>query len=642
MGFSGRVLFFVLLFFNLSIFFPAINQAQESGVLQNLIQEAHEQRLSNNRLWRLLLHYRKGLFGREESGIDDPHFFLSKNGRTNLAAELDATLTALVTSSPSVSEEPPQCRYPARTAWLRKELPSGSQIPDPPCPRFENWKSQMSPDSVSVVFASYYMNNPASMYGHTFLRFNQKKHGGDQGLLDYAMDYAAEVNTHNGILFALYGLTGGYRGRFSTLPYYMKVQQYSNLESRDLWEYTLNLSTEGVERITEHLWELGHTSMAYYFLNKNCSYQLLPLLEVGDPSLHLSESFVLKTVPADTLRILSEQPGPVSAPSLRPSHVRQMLERRSHLSPEEVRLAGKLTESRKKKRAIRELKALAPDRQALVLDSAYDLFRYRVGFHRDQPAAVLQEERELLLLRSRLEISLRTTNEVHSFQVIPPDQGHKSGRVGVGFGFSSHSMFEEVSARPAIHDLEADPSGFVSGSQLEMLDLRLRFDNDRKVGYLEDLTLLNLESLSAWDRWIHSPSWNLKTGLSVARDVDRDPEKSLYYGLNLGSGLAFESHLWRREMIYGLAEADSGAGSVFDQGYRLGGGGRTGLLLELARFWRVHLTADFLRYPLGDIRSTTKLHLIQVFSLSRNLEFRSTLERQNTYKEALFTLNLYL
>jgi hypothetical protein len=652
-GLSGRALFCLWIAGGFTSSFPAALRAQgpafakasagqsTSAVLQSLIKESRRQQLAGDRYWLLLLHERRTWWGACRSDIDDPDFFLSKKGGQDSAVELEATLASFLAPDPAnPQDEHPQCRYPARYAWLKERLPFSSQVPEKSCPRFEAWRSQMNPESVSMVFASYYMNNPASMYGHTFLKFNQARHAGDLKLLDYAVNYEAEVNGRNDLFYAVRGLAGGYRGRFSTMPYYMKVQQYNNMESRDLWEYTLRLSPAEVDRMVRHLWELGHTSMAYYFLNKNCSYQLLPVLEVADPSLHLSDRFRFKTVPVDTLRAVCDQPGLVAGIELRSSHVRRMLARRSLLSPREVQLAHDLAIPESFGPTGKNLESLPPDRQALTLDSAYDDFRYRVGFYRDRPSQVFTHEQRLLLLRSQLRTVL-PSDPPHENTVFP-HESHKTGRIGSGFGFSSRGAFEEFSIRPALHDLEADPSGYVPGSQLEMFNLRLRFDNDRQRVYPEELTLIDLKSLTGWDRWIHSPSWELRTGLSVARDLDRDPENSLYYSLHLGPGLGFESHLWRREMVYGLADMDTGVGGIFDHGYRWGGGGTSGILFEAASFWRIHFQAAFIQYPVGHVGSATKLSLAQSFSISRNVEFRATLERQNTYREALLTLNFYL
>ena len=52
---------------------------------------------------------------------------------------------------------------------------------------------------------------------------------------------AFRLDTDNGLLFAVYGLIGRFPAGFSVMPYYLKVQEYTNMESRDLWEYRLRL-----------------------------------------------------------------------------------------------------------------------------------------------------------------------------------------------------------------------------------------------------------------------------------------------------------------------------------------------------------------------------------------------------------------
>ena len=42
------------------------------------------------------------------------------------------------------------------------------------------------------------------------------------------------------------------------------------------------------------------------------------------------------------------------------------------------------------------------------------------------------------------------------------------------FGGDRRARFQEVGIRASIHDLEADPTGFIEGSQLEMINIRIR------------------------------------------------------------------------------------------------------------------------------------------------------------------------
>ena len=116
-----------------------------------------------------------------------------------------------------------------------------SARPTAPVRLFETWRTGISAEAVTLVYATAYLNSPASMYGHTFLRLSRATGDGNP-LLDYVMNFAADVDTENGLLYALKGVTGGFAGRFYVMPYYVKVQEYSNMESRDLWEYELTLS----------------------------------------------------------------------------------------------------------------------------------------------------------------------------------------------------------------------------------------------------------------------------------------------------------------------------------------------------------------------------------------------------------------
>lgn len=640
------------LFLALLLFLPASLRAADPAYLEELLQKATLLKLADQSYWRRLLHYRRNFFGVYGSEIDDPRYFLSPKGRRDPHSELEATLRAFSMAPSSVTsrmgeeendlrvgETAAACRFPARYAWLKEQLAwDEEKMPKVSCLRFERWRTHMNAESVSLVFASYYMNNPASMYGHTFLRLNGKGRDPNQRLLDYTVNYAATVTTNNGILFAVYGLTGGYRGHFSTMPYYMKVQEYNNLESRDLWEYQLDLSPTAVERLVQHLWEVGQHSIAYYFLNKNCSYQILPLLEVADEKLNLSHPFLFKAIPVDTLRKILDQPGLVSGSQLRPSHVTRLLAERAQLSPPEINATEALVWASETSMDQR-LAPFPKERQALMLDTAYSFFRYKVGFSRNPKPKVSQQDN--LLLRKRNALGPQSTSPPVIPQTLAPENAHKTGRVGVSFGFSNRSQFEELSLRAAVHDQADPPEGFLPGSQLQMFLLRLRFDNNRKALYPQQFTLVDLMSFSPWDRWIRKPSWKIQTGLQVANDLPKDPEHALYYGLGGGSGLSFSLPWTKRTMVYALAEADSGIGRTFRDRYRLGGGGSTGFFLDLGNYYRLRAQARFIDY-VGHPGSATQVRLTQSVSLMKDFEVRIQLDRQNHYKEVLTSLLWFL
>ncbi len=135
------------------------------------------------------------------------------------------------------------------------------------------------------------------MFGHTLLRVDSRRTGPSRKLLNYGANYAAKPDTENAVLYALKGLVGLFEGHFTIFPYYTKVQEYNNWESRDLWEYELNFTEDQLDYLLLHLWELGGTFFEYYYFQENCSYHILSLLEVANPDLHLKDEFFFSVIP---------------------------------------------------------------------------------------------------------------------------------------------------------------------------------------------------------------------------------------------------------------------------------------------------------------------------------------------------------
>lgn len=502
------------------------------------------------------------------------------------------------------------------------------------CTRLDAWREKIEGQSVSLIFASSYMNNPSSMYGHTFLLL-KKETGKSQDLLDYVVNFAADLEGDNGALFAIKGLAGGYSGRFSTFPYYMKVQEYAHLESRDLWEYDLSFSTTGTRRLVEHLWELGGVRIPYFFLNKNCSYYMLPLFEVADRRKAFKDAFLFKTIPVDTVRAVRAVEGESGNVVYRPSHAHLMLNRRARLNSLEMRMAERVAEDPARLNQWPEFAALAPERRALVLESAHDLFRYHVGFAREQPTAVQEKEHTILMARSQLPPADGAGAPVK--RPVPPHEGHRTARLRLSHGFSNRSGFQEISLRPAIHDQEDPPQGYLPGSKLEMFHLTLRYDDKRTTLYVKEFSVIDMVSMTPFDRWIHPPSWKVQSGLGVADDLQSDPENSLYYGLHLGSGYS----AWlvpEKVLVYGMGEATLQLGSVFKDTVRLGGGPTAGILLTPLSMYRLRFSGSYTPYLTGGTPSTVRISLHQSVSLTKSLDARLKLERANAYKEILLSL----
>jgi hypothetical protein len=172
---------------------------QDQAYLSELLLRAAQTRLWDERYWHLLLHYHENIGGGYTSQADGPKFFLAPNGKTDPRAELEATIRKLFTDEPvGLSRQPAQCAFVARYHWLKAILSiDDHRLPPVPCERFTAWLDALNPYSVTLVFPSAFMNSPASMFGHTLLRIDQKGQTEQTRILAYTINYAAATDTTN-------------------------------------------------------------------------------------------------------------------------------------------------------------------------------------------------------------------------------------------------------------------------------------------------------------------------------------------------------------------------------------------------------------------------------------------------------------
>lgn len=602
--------------------------AREAGAnyLRELTARARERRLAGERKWLRLMHaLPSGRGWRSEA--DGASFFLAPDGRTDLAAELDADLAAFFEPEPAQGQHP-QCRFPARYHWLKEKLAfDPALLPERPCPDFEAWRDAIGAESVSVVFASAFLNNPASMYGHTFLRLHRK--GGGDALLDYTINFAASPDTKNALVYTLKGLNGSFKGEYSLMPFYLKTQEYENLEMRDLWDYPLNLNADAVADLVRHGWEMGSTHFNYYFFTKNCSYQLLTLMEAADDSLDLRKGFRLGVIPADTVRALMARPGLVGTPRYRPSFVSEIIARRGRLSADEAAAATRLGDAADDA-GLRSIARFPKERQALILESAHDYLRYRNGFDSRMSTRTATALHELLRARGRLGLPpVETTVPAP----LPLEAGHDTARIGLGSGVTARGGFQELSLRRALHDLSAPDDGYIPGSELVMGSARLRYDDQRRYLSVEQLELARIVSLSPWDRWVRKPSWKLSLSAEQAKELNCSGSSCLYGALDAGAGLSARVHAGRDELFYILGETDLDFGAVLPQDWRAGAGASAGVIVDLAPHWRAHAEATYIDYAQRS-PPRQRLRLTNSLRLTRDLELRVTLDRRVPDEEA--------
>ena len=615
------------------------DQSPDSTYLSELIRKATDAKLADAREWHLMLHYRANVFGGYTSEQDGPDFFLAPDGKTDPQTELEATLARFFSDELiGKAQQPVQCAFIGRYHWLREKLSFDvRRLPPQNCEQFENWWKALDPGSITLIFPSAFMNNPASMFGHTFFRVDRKGQTPQTRLLAYTVNFAATVPEDEGIMFAVRGIAGGYRGNFSGLPYYLKVQEYRDIENRDIWEYRLHLTDAQVRRMLMHVWEMGNASFDYFFFRENCSYQLLPLLEVANPEWRLTEQFTWWTLPGDTVRLAARQPGVVGDAVYRPARTTQIRRRYERLSSDERGLLKKILQE---PALVRDpaFQQHPVERRALLLDIASDYLRYLSITDNKQSGTYKSRDREVLVARSELRVKSDET-PVEPF-VTRPELGHRTTRIGVGAGYRQDEWFEEVNLRASYHDLLDPEPGYAPGYQIELLSGAFRHYERQNQTRLERFTLANVMSLTPADVLFLSPSWKVNIGMQTLRHNDC---RYCAVGVaNGGAGLTFETHLLKREYFFGFGELETTYSHAFEEKHRAGGGGTLGMMADFTDRWRLLASATYLRFPLGEKSDEVRWSVGQRYTLAKDAALRFEFNhRERRDNEALFTIHAY-
>ena len=513
-------------FLFLWLFGAGVSRGEAPEAFPGLWSRVEELELWDDPEWWTLGHYHRTMWLRVESRIDDPRFFLHPKGKTNRKAELKATLKAFL-REPGPSMEGDEevrsvmCRFPARRRWLleRLEVPSEA-FPAGDCEDYHRVRDQLEIDSAAVIYPSAYLNSPASMFGHLLLVLDRED---KDRLLSRAVNYAAVVGDSFGPLFAFKGIFGLYDGVFAVLPYYDKVEEYSAVNRRDIWEYPLDLSERELDLLLRHVWELQELRSRYFFFKENCAFNLLYPIEAARPSLRITRRFRMSAVPVSLLQDLTET-GITGEPVFRPSKTTRMRHLADLLSEDQRAHALALA---------RGAAELTGEEDAVTVTLAQELTQYLYTEKRIDPETY--RTRVFPLLRARSKMGKVELPPVP--RPLPPNAGHAPRRLDVYAGVAhGEGGFGGVRLRSAYHDWLDDPRGYPPGSAITMFSVDARSRAGSDAVDLREFTLVDIRSLSPPEPWVRPISW---TG-SLRLEADPlDPGHHRTLG-NLGTGIALE------------------------------------------------------------------------------------------------------
>jgi hypothetical protein len=550
------------------------------------------------------------------SEVPDGDFFLAADGRADPAAELEATLRALLEPGPE-GDQAAHCRFPARARWLAQALGvPAERLAAAPCPALDEWRENLSPRGITLIFPEAFMNNPASMFGHTLLRLDVSDPNAPQNLLAYAIDFTANSGGDAGPVYLVKGVLGLYPGRFALKPYYEKLELYADWQNRDIWEYPLDLSREEVELVLLHLWELDDAPFPYYFFRQNCSYQLIRLLAVARPELDFRHGFPVGVIPVDTVRDTLDGIGLRETVRYRASPATALAAMLRALEPDAMELTLALARGEVEPDDPRVTRLDAEERGA-VLGAAYEALRY--AFLQEEVGEEVARERSYRLLVARSRAAPGGAPRVPRPER-RPDQGHGTALVALGGGVEEGEGFLELRVRPAFHGLLDAEAGFPGDSTIGFLDTRLRvFPGTGRVR-LEELVLVELRSTTPWNQLFRPRSWGLETGIRTRLHPDADGDLERHSVWRSGGSLGLTYAPGEGPVtLYGLADAWLEVGSGFDSHWALGPGWELGLELGTpGDRWKGRLFARGAHFLAGDRETDLELGLGQRLTLSRS------------------------
>ncbi|WP_227431076.1 DUF4105 domain-containing protein [Psychrobacter sp. I-STPA6b] len=567
--------------------YEALTQRLNERLNEKLIQ-AQQRQLGAEPTWRRLLYLSTSTnqkkVQQQQAQLAEltPSFFVSSQGMLAPQEELEAMLTHMFSVQDiQRGNDSVQCRFPARTQWLRTQLQiSSDELPQADCQEFKAWLSQIQPYQLSVVFAEEYLDNPVSSFGHTVMRVDNAQsaqdHSTDEGA--HAVNYTVGGDPNDPFVkYAMKSFYGGYAGVFSVEPYKDKMVQYHQKEGRDTWEYVLNLTPEESRQVMRHVWEIKDLSLPYYFLSNNCAYELLHLINIVRPETDLTQGFSLATIPADIVRRLDEQNLIVA----------------THYRPANMTIA-------------QAQQNLNHDHQPMSNHNSLPPNNLPPNNHSSNTDNAKQSDKQQIKPET-------VTSVITSAMLIPADnnplEAHELKRVDVGLGVQNSHRYMDVGLRAGYHDALDRSQGYPQYFDYEVLGARVRMGLDdsqhqpsKQQGQklqLQELTLVRGRLLNPVNVVKNGKTWGLHMQARQVSEgvgeVDYNQHLVGSVGVEYGYSFAYgqpkvdyqQGQIQRisgerpANICYAMTTAGAQVGKGLANGFRIG----TGALVGCQQHW---------------------------------------------------------
>lgn len=400
------------------------------------------------------------------------------------------------------------CEYPARAYLQAKD--SGTLHNLDNCSALNDFITTFEKKYVSLVLTSEYYNAPSSAFGHIMLLLHNEV---NPELNSTVIHFSAMTRQDDFLHYTANGLSGKYYGHFFQEPFFKKLNEYSNIEQRYLFIHTLSMTPDDKKMLLYHLFELKKARFKYYFLAKNCGYQIDKLLQIAfaEPS----ASDTIYVLPSDVLKKYKNRIEysltipPLSIRAKNSIHT---------LSKSEKNQFKKIIISDS---SLKELPANLDDniKRSLYLYSQYQFRKKKmvVPFYDDiQKLTFPNEESE-------------SDERVES-----PLYKKSSRRISVESFFNNKTSEKEfqLSFRPVLIDMQDFQNKSLHESDFNIFNTELKYAKSKLA--LNRFEVINLKLISPTEEFFREPSWFL----SLAADRENS-DHYLEASASFGAGQAY-------------------------------------------------------------------------------------------------------